>query len=284
MKPGNYKQMISVGGMERLYLLHVPTRYDGSRPLPLLFILHGFGGNATSMVKLTGMDDKADQENFLVAYLNGTEVRDPDTGSEGQAWNNGLNSHLDFKADDVAFVRELITHLEEQLNVDSRRIYATGLSSGAGMSNLLGAELPDLLAGVAIVAGTIGLKPAGESAFETIPAPGGAIPVMIIHGKADTHILYDGGQATEGQGLLNAMSVAEEVAFWVEADACAGTSQTETSSDGNVITVDYASCAAGSEVLLYTIVNGKHEWPTAQGHTHFSATDAIWEFFSRHPQ
>lgn len=120
--------------------------------------------------------------------------------------------------------------------------------------------------------------------FETIPTPGGAIPVIIIHDQADPHILYDGGQATEGQEKLNALSVAEEVAFWAEADGCTGTPPTETSSDGNVITVDYTSCAAGSEIMLYTVVNGKPEWPTAQGHTWFSATDAIWEFFSRHPE
>src|SRR5574337_722925 len=90
MKPGTYNQKISVGGTVRSYILHVPPGYDRSKPLPLVFVLHGFGGNAAGMVKLTGMNEKADRENFFVAYLNGTEGTSSTKDVSGLAWNSGL--------------------------------------------------------------------------------------------------------------------------------------------------------------------------------------------------
>lgn len=281
MKPGDYKQAIPINGMKRQYILHVPPGYDGSTALPLMFVLHGFGGAAGGMPKTTGMNEKADQENFFVAYLNGTEGKNTEKGIEGLAWNAGLTPDLNLTADDVAFVRDLAKQLEGQLYVDSQRIYAAGFSNGAMMSHKLGASLPDLLAGVAVVEGTMGIRQP-DGTFLTISDPIGPMPIIIVHGKDDTHIIYDGGQATEGAGKIYAKSVADAVAFWTQADGCTGAPQTETSADGNVITDDYTDCKDGSEVMLVTVINGRHEWPTAQGHTQFSATDAIWEFFSRH--
>jgi polyhydroxybutyrate depolymerase len=282
MKPGTYNQKIMSGGTVRAYILHVPPGYDGSQALPLVFVLHGFGGNAASMVKLTGFSEKADTENFFVAYLNGTEVQTSIQDISGQAWNSGLTPELNMTVDDVAFVRDLAGRLEGQLRVDSQRVYAAGFSNGAFMSHRLGADLPDLLAAVAVVEGTIGLAQPGEP-YAEIPKPSGPMPVIIVHGKKDTHVLYDGGQASAGLGKLNSESVAAAIKFWTTADGCTGTPQTTTSSNGNILTEDYTGCSAGTEVLLYTVVNGQHEWPTADGHTGFSATDAIWDFFSKHP-
>jgi polyhydroxybutyrate depolymerase len=277
MKPGNYKQSINLGGTMRTYILHVPTGYDGSEPLPLVFVLHGFGGSAANMVKLTGMDGKADEQNFFVAYINGTPAEDSALG-----WNSGLLPDLPPHVDDVAFVRELLKQLEQHLSVDPRRVYAAGFSNGGFMTHRLAAELPDLLAGAAVVEGTMGLaQPDGS--FATTTTPAGPIAVVIIHGKADPNVLYNGGGPAPGGHHMTAKSVEDAVAFWTQADDCTGTPQETTSNDGNVIKTDYTSCAAGSEVLLYTIVNGKHEWPTLEGPTKFSATDAIWEFFSQHP-
>src|SRR4030095_15661194 len=276
MQPGDYKQTITVGTDLRSYILHVPANYDGSKALPLVFVLHGHGGTAGGMVNITGMNDKADQTGFFVAYLQAT------IGSDGVPdWNSG-NSPAAYNstADDVAFVRDLSNQLEGQLNVDSKRIYATGLSMGDAMSCRVATELPALLAGVAPVAGSIGNSDDGGTTFSMIPDSKGSIPILIIHGKSDTHVLYDGGQGVIPE--LWVTSVAEAVAFWTQADACTGTPQTQTSTDGHVSTDDYAVCAPGSEVELITILSGQHEWPTLSNHSHFAGTEAIWEFFSRH--
>lgn len=280
MKPGAYPQKIESGGNARQFILYVPRAYDGSQALPLVFVLHGYGGNAAGMVKTTGMSDKAEAEGFFVAYLNGTVVSDPVTGAPDRAWNSGITPEIGPNVDDVGFVRDVLKQLEGELRVDSRRVYAAGFSNGAFMSHRLGAELTDVLAGVAVVEGTIGETEA-DGTLVTIPVPTGPMSIIIFHGKQDKNVPYDGGVAPQGHHV-NAASAADAVALWVQADGCTGVPQQQTSNDGNVIQHDYTSCAGGSEVLFDTIVNGEHEWPTLQGHTHFSATDAIWEFFSRH--
>jgi polyhydroxybutyrate depolymerase len=220
------------------------------------------------MVKSTGMDLKADQENFFVAYLNGT--------GDPQGWNNGLILAADITADDVGFVRAVIAQLEARLDVDASRVYAAGFSNGAMMSYRLGAELSDRLAAIAVVEGTIGARGPDGSMLK-IPDPAGPIPVIIIHGKQDMNLPYDGGQGLQQYVL----SVADAVRFWTAADICTGTPEQHTLS-GNVALASYDACKNGSEVVLITIANGVHEWPNLQNREQFSATDAIWNFFSRH--
>jgi len=260
------------GGLERIYLLHVPAGYDGSTPLPLIFILHGYGGAPAGMEKSTGMSGKADQEGFFVAYLLGT--------GDGPGWNSGLTPGTGVTADDVEFVRALIGELSGRLRVDSARVYAAGFSNGAFMTSRLGAELPDLLAGVAIVEGTVGIRQSDGTVLR-ITQPRGPIPVIVVHGKQDANVLYDGGVGA-GAGKLDAVPVADMIDFWTGADGCSGP-PLEASSTANILIQDYRDCAAGTEVMLYTIANGVHQWPTLGSKAEFSATDAIWEFFSRHP-
>jgi len=272
LKPGHYTQTISSGGVERKYILYVPKGYDASQALPLVFVLHGGGGTAEGMVKLTGMNERANQRRFFVAYLQGLE------GSDGKAsWRTGLNPQFDINVDDAAFVRDLAKHLAGQLKVDSKRIYAAGFSAGGGMSHRLAAELPDLLASVAVVEGAIGTSLDQGATFLTIPEPKGPISVAIIHGLLDPMALYDGGQG----GKYYYTSAAEAVALWTTVDGCTDTPVEQASADGNFTTKDYTACSDGTEVELFTVIHGKHEWPTLEG-TGFSATDAILDFFFRH--
>src|SRR5262249_8383515 len=121
MQSGDYNKTITIGSEQRSYILHVPQNYDGSKPLPLVYILHGHGGTAGGMAKLTGMSQKADQENFFVAYLQGVDDADGIA-----AWNTGMIPSTETDIDDLAFVRQLTQDLETQVNVDAKRIYAGG--------------------------------------------------------------------------------------------------------------------------------------------------------------
>ena len=53
---------------------------------------------------------------------------------------------------DVSYVRRILEQLETELAIDRKRIYATGLSAGGGMSFQLALEAPDLVAAIAPVA------------------------------------------------------------------------------------------------------------------------------------
>lgn len=281
--PGTWPQAILSGGVVRHYILHIPTGYTG-QALPVVFVLHGFGGSAAGMMASTGMNAKADAEGFFVAYLQGMpcdpSVPDAPSGCTGTqlGWNTGITDALGIVTDDVQLVRDVLIKLEATVVVDRLRVYATGFSNGAMMTHRLGAELPDVLAAIASVEGTVG-NYQDDGTLLTTPAPLGPTPTMIVHGLLDLNVPYYGGAGAHG---LNVLPVSDAVGFWRTANGCTTGPFTSTSPNGNVVRDVYGGCVANSNVVLFSIGNGGHFWPTV-GNTGFSATDAIWTFFNNHP-
>jgi len=270
VKPGTFSETIQSGGQQREYIIHIPPGYDGVKVVPLVFVLHGYGGTGQGMVG-TGMSLKADQANFIVVYPNGT--------GDPRGWNDVIIPQPVITADDLTFFRDMIARFEQRLRVDSKRIYVAGFSNGSFFTYQLGAELTDQFAAIAVVEGSIGTREDGSSLV--IPQPSGPLPVIIFHGEKDTTVPYNGGVSLRFP-KLNFFSVDDALAFWNRNNGCTQPPVKQTLNNGNVLTEDFQGCTAGSEVLLYTIVNGVHEWPTLQNHEAFSATDAIWDFFSKH--
>ena len=268
--PGDSNRCIMVDGLPRTYILHIPPGYNSSTRVPLVFVLHGRGGDAESFKDKTGMSAKADHETFIVVY--------PQALGNPTVWNTNLSEFSSHGVDDVAFIRALMDKLEHDLRIDGRRIYCSGFSSGAIMSYLLGAKLSHRLAGIGIASGTVGNK-ADDGTIRIIPTPSEPVPVIAFHGKKDETIFYDGGGS-----LVNCLSVADSIAFWVKADRCASSPHEDSRQNGDLIIDDYGGCKDGSEVTLYSFKNGTHEWPTLKNSDDFSATEAMWQFFASHPR
>lgn len=272
-------------GRARTYLLHLPPAYGGATPLPLVIFLHGGGGNAAGAVERYGFNQVADREGFIVAYPNGTGVlRD-----RVLTWNAGhcCGYALEQGVNDVGFLRALIEKLAD-LNVDGKRVYVTGHSNGGMMAYRAGAELSDLIAAIAPVAGSIGGQAQAGAPLVVIPQPAQPVSVAAFHGLLDSHVLYGGGHGPNTSGSRVDLSVADSIAFWVQASGCDPAAQTQTSASGGVIVETYVGCADGSEVVLYTVVNGGHSWPGSsfgEGQTQeISATEMVWSFFAGQPK
>ncbi|MBS7614435.1 polyhydroxybutyrate depolymerase [Candidatus Bathyarchaeota archaeon] len=257
-RSNNSYEVLEFGGLRRTFYVHVPPSYDGTKPIPLVIVLHGYSGSARGIEASSRFSEKADEEGFFVVYPEGVSQR----------WTVGFGS-LKFDVDDVGFINELINSLEQKYLIDLKRIYVTGFSNGAMMSHLLGAELSDKIAAIAPVAGSIGAVTNGL--LEQIPEPDQPVSVLVIHGTSDNSVQYG------GNGFL---SVAESVSFWVEHNRCASVPQNETLPDGNVIVSVYGGGTNGTEVVLYTLIDVGHVWPNMP----ISATDVIWEFFEDHPK
>jgi polyhydroxybutyrate depolymerase len=292
VSPGDYLKVMFFGMRLRSYRIHVPPSYNGLDAVPLVVVLHGFPDNAHDIQSI-GMNAEADKEGFIVVYPNGhtyslrwalMNVRYAGT------WGFFYNCWDFDNVDDVGFIRTLIEKLQTTLEINSSRIYITGLSGGALMTYRLGAELSDILAAIAPVAGSIGGEWSDKNGqvlpLYIIPEPEHPLPVIIFHGMNDSVVLYDGGTGISGDTFL---SVNESVAFWVNVDHCDPTPQINISKSGNIIRKTYANESQGTEVVLYSVVDGVHgwfggtDWPYEYP-CEISCNKLIWDFFAAHPK
>ncbi len=187
----------------------------------------------------------------------------------------------------------LIEDLQVTLNIDSSKIYITGFSGGAMMTYRLGAELSDIVAAIAPVAGSIGgiwHEWPEDSSIYTIPEPLNPIPIIIFHGTEDYNVPYDGGWVRNEFGPfefnLYFCSVNESLSFWVENNGCESNPSINISDNEKIIKKTFSNEIDNSEVILYKFVNGGHEWFGSSWFPHsvISINDLIWEFFESHPK
>lgn len=285
--PGNHADFLSMGEQKRTYLLHVPPGYDGKKPVPLVLMLHGRGGNAQYTDKVYGWSELADKENFVVCYPEAL----PDNQKQN-AWNAVFDTGQ--KADDVAFLSALLTRLKSTLSVDAKRIYMVGHSSGAMMTYRYGAEKGADLAAIGVVAGSIGSE-LGTTRTIRNPKPTTPISLIAFHGKADPIVGYDWHAQGSEPPIFRFVPAPESVNVFVEADGANKTAKREESFGGNVVKETFAGGKNSTEVVFYSITDGKHQWPGANyaaktpttgeaPEKTLTATPLIWEFFKTHPR
>ena len=174
----------------------------------------------------TGFNAIAEKEGFIVVYPDGLGMLPNDL----HEWNSGtIEDALQKGYDDVDFITQLVSHLENTYAINTSRIYVTGNSNGAMMSYRMAGQDSQIFAAMASVAGTIGGKPTPTSSLYTIPTPSSPVAVIEFHGLLDQNVPYHGGYPTSGfeVGKRWDLSVNNTVNFWVSNDGCQ-TTPTET--------------------------------------------------------
>ncbi len=265
-------------------MMHVPAGARGSR-MPLVLVLHGAGGSGAKFAEETGFAAAASRWHMIVVFPDGIG-----TDPEKLTWDAHFCCGLAVSehTDDVGFIMALIDRLTRELPIDKKRVYATGMSNGAMLSYQLAAAHPRRFAAIAPVSGTIGGTSRDGERFE-IAMPDRPVPVMIIHGRKDPFVRFDGGTSTlVSSPKRSNMSVAEALAFWSKADGCAPEPERTEPVPGQLRRVAFAECHGGSNVVLWEIEEGDHNWPASDmlfpvpGGGSRSAADEILAFFAAH--
>jgi polyhydroxybutyrate depolymerase len=260
-------------GQRRTFLLHVPGSYDPARPTPLVISLHGAAVWPAVQRDLSRWNALADEHGFIVVYPSGL-----DRGGS-LIWR--VDQQPGFPSD-VQFISDLIDELRKEYNIDPTRIYADGLSNGAGMAFALSCTLTDRIAAVGMVASALLLP--WDRCTDRRP-----VPVIMFHGTDDRLTPYHGGTSAVAPRPFPA--VPAFAATWAGRNGCAP-DPTDTLVAPDVSRRAYVDPTGDATVVLYAIRGGGHTWPGGTplpewfaGSTSNSvdATREMWEFFRAHP-
>jgi polyhydroxybutyrate depolymerase len=266
--PGQTSETFDFQGMPRTYQLYVPTGYDGSRPVAVVFEFHGFGSNAVEQVAYGDFRPLADRDDFIIVAPDGQDRGGRHFNLTGEP---GLQN-------DIQMVGALLDHIEAQLCVDTQRVYSTGMSDGGAMSSVL-ACVSDRFAAFAPVA--LVLYPMACNNARRVPFQG-------FSGTADPIVPFKGGAVRCcGMPVLGAPS--DAMSMWAAHNGC-DPNFTEEQLGTEVRRRTWNNCQDGSAVVFYIIDGGGHTWPGSAfspprlGLTtmQISASQTIWDFFEQH--
>lgn len=272
------------GGRDRSYLLHVPPHAPNTAGMPLLVVLHGGGGNAEQVRASTNLAEVGVRAGFVVAFPNGTGP----LRSRLLTWNSGgIAVHAaEHGVDDVAFLKAVVADVQRRAPIDATRVYAAGHSNGGMMCHRLARQAADVFAGIAVVAGAMNYTAADDRT---------AIAVLLIHGTADEHVRYDGGEPRKALGRAGERvdaSVQAAVDYYVARNGLSGYPQEQQ--DGRVRVTTWATAKDGRTappVRRIALDGGGHAWPgstvrprlLADAPFPFDASRAIVAFFAALP-
>ena len=256
--PGSYRVQLNSGGLVRTAIVHVPPVAAGRR-LPVVLALHGAGQDGAFFEGYTGFSVLADAEGFLAVYPYAT-VRGPHP-----FWT--INDNKPGAADDVHFISDLLDEVEGTQCVDASRIYATGVSNGAGMVARLACQLSTRIAAIAPVAGGYSSQPTCH--------PVRPVSVLEVHGTSDGAVPY-GGHRPGGAG-----AVMPFVRAWAARDVCRHPPRVRRVAP-RVLRLDWTRCAHGSAVAHLEIFGGGHQLPGAlpPDRGQASTISTVWEVWS----
>ena len=271
-RPDFVERFFEMDGLTRSYFLHLPE--DLPNDAPLVFVLHGYGGRADTMMGFSGMNPVADENGFAVCYPQGTEDH-----KNRYFWNVGYSYHQDLDVDDVKFLASLAEYLQKELRLSGQNTFCTGMSNGGDMCYRLACQTPDVFSAIAPIAGCM-MEWIRDACNSTDP-----IPVFAIHGTKDPVTRWDGDMDdTQGHGPY--LSTLASFEFWSRKNECRQTvvdtlPNIDAAGGSYVVSEKRTAGIDDHEVWLYALISGMHDWPGTWGNRDINAGEEIWRFFER---
>jgi polyhydroxybutyrate depolymerase len=255
-------QTIITGGLIRYYEWTAPA---GDQAKPVLFVFHGYGGNAAEIRLSTDMSRQGKDAGYVVVF--------PQASNEaGRGWTMGCENCTEGDrrgVNDVTYVDAILDDLARRTPIDRSRVYAAGFSMGAWFTGALACHRPGLLRAIAPLGG---LMPRPIAALCTSPQPVGA---LVIFGDADPTQPYNGSP-----GQFGLFGVDSSAIFWSDVANCRVERPSERKTFGStqVDVLRREDCDGGKIVERHSVIGLNHVWPSGS----YDASREILRFFAVH--
>ncbi|WP_329792101.1 ricin-type beta-trefoil lectin domain protein [Lentzea sp. DG1S-22] len=248
----NGAHTIQSGGKNRSFILSIPDNYDNTRQYRLVFGFHWLGGTA-NQVAGGGSDGDVYAHYGLRRLANNSAIFVAPQGLNNGWGNSG--------GEDVRFVDDMLSRIENDLCVDTTQRFSLGFSYGGAMSISLACSRPTVFRAIAAIA----------SPGEISGCAGGTAPVayMGIHGISDN--------IGSGRGQRDR---------WVRNNGCTPQNAPEPARGSNThITTTYSGCRTGYPVVWAPFDGGHQQGPVdgcagCESGARSWVKNEVWKFFT----
>ena len=287
--PGMTRYTLQHDGLEREYFVFLPSGYDDGGKYPVAVFMHGYGGSATGTeAEVTnGLTRYAEEYGYVMIFPQSTWFMSGGAAEERwevTSWNHisdGFDSgpagpicSSDAQTypcppecgtcgrcgwaschDDVGFIEALVASATSEFMIDPQRVYVSGFSNGAMMSNRIACEASDLFAAAALIGGRV------EPGFECTPEV--AVPLLQINGGKDATVPFDGRVSDSGFFYSSTDAIADE---WNHGVSCAAQPDVWQSPAGSEAVQCTVACASSRHESIDCLwPEGDHRWPGTPG-------------------
>ena len=204
---GKNRLTTMVDGDEREYYLHVPQSYTGETAAPVVFMLHGTSGDGEKFYDISGWKEVGEAENILTVFPSswryciiddGVQKTTTKWNSQPSEWQPCAGETL---RDDIKFLRQILSELDDKYQIDRKRVYLAGFSNGGQMAAKCSVDMSDVLAAV--------VENAGSFYTDTTWAPARRLPIAFQLGNKDYGPGVDGPEIP----LANIDAVVTNITF-----------------------------------------------------------------------
>ena len=235
---------LMVDGAARRYFYVAPRNPIAGRAYPLIFVMHGDGGDGPGFHEATPFE-AASGDNAVLVYPTGIHAGwDIETAKDNR---------------DHAFLIAVVNDMSAKYSINRKKIFGTGYSSGAYVMNFMACEHPGFFRAIASNAGS---APYGRS--DTFPngytrcQGQKPLPMLALHGDRDYTVTLQSGRFSAD--------------YWAYVNGCdAGTVETT----GYPQCQGFRNCKDGNDVG-YCEIAGLGHWVWDRH------AEASWTFFKLH--
>lgn len=265
-------ESMNVGGLDRDFLFYRASSAPDDAPLVLVY--HGYTGSAAGIMQYSDFNSLAEEFGFAVCYPQGSQ------DSFGSTFFNvGYDFQVNETVDDVAFTLELISLLSEEQGIDQGQVFATGMSNGGDFCYLLACEASDSFRGFAPISGMI-----MQDIMDTC-TPQYQTSILEIHGTDDNVTYYNGDPSNiDGWGAYPSIPATMDFfadLFNLDTSTTFNLPDLDPEDGSTVYVEQHSAEATCTQLWLYTVEGGGHDWPGAFGNMDIEASREAWMFFEQ---